>query len=87
MAVGAVDLREAAVLDRVTDRRTGAVGLHHADRCRLHARRRQRRPVHRDLRVLGRHHQRLGATILIGGRAAHHGEDPVAVAPAHRAVA
>ncbi|CKS66605.1 Uncharacterised protein [Mycobacterium tuberculosis] len=54
--------------------------LDHTDRFGLHARRRQRRTVHGNLGVLGRHGERLRAAVLIGGRATHHGEDPITVA-------
>ena len=51
VAVGAVHLRQAAELERVTDRRTGAVCLHHAHGGRVNAGNRQRRPVRARLRV------------------------------------
>ena len=68
-----------AVLDRVTDRGAGAVRLDHADGVGVHARRRQSRAVHRDLRVPRRRRDVLGVAVLVGGRAAHHGQDPVTV--------
>ena len=78
-AVDAVYLGQARVFDGVTDRGTGAVRLHHADGAGVHARRSQRRPVHRDLRVQRRCRDVHGTAILIGGRAAHHSQDPVTI--------
>ena len=50
-AVDAVHLGQACVFDRVAHRGAGAVRLDHADRGGVHARRGQRRPIRRDLRV------------------------------------
>ncbi len=78
-AVDAVDLSQAGVFDRVAHRGAGAVRLDHADRAGVHARGGQRRPVHRGLRALGRGGDVHGVTVLIGGRAAHHRQDPITV--------
>lgn len=78
-AAGAVHLRQAPVLDRVTDRGAGAVHLHRSDAGCVHSRRRQGFAVDGDLRGLRGHEQRLGATVLIGSRTAYHREDPVSV--------
>ena len=75
----AVHLGEACVFDGVTDGGTGAVRLHHADGAGVHARRSQCRAIGRDLRGPGRRHDIHRVAVLVGGRAAHHGQDPVAV--------
>ena len=80
VAGGAVNLCQARELDRVADRGAGAVRLDHADGVGVDAGRGQRRPVHRDLGVRRRRRDVLGAAVLIGGGAAHHGQDAVAVA-------
>ena len=78
-SVDAVDLRQSTELQRVTDRRSGAVGLDHADGCRVHPRHRQGRAVDIGLGIQRRRRDRRRPAILIGGRSADHGQDPVAV--------
>ena len=58
-SVLAVHLGQAGEFDRIADRGAGAVCLDDADRVGVDARRRQRRPVHRDLRVPRRRGDRL----------------------------
>ena len=77
---GAVYLCQTRELDRVTDRGTGAMCLHHVHRVGVHPGRRQSRPVHRDLGLLRRRRETLTASVLIGGGAAHHGKDAVTIA-------
>jgi hypothetical protein len=75
----AVYLCQTRELDRVTDRRTGAMRLHHVDRVGVHARRRQSSPVHRDLGLKRRRRETLTASVLVGGGAAQHGKDAVTI--------
>ncbi len=80
VAGGAIHLRQARELDRVTARGTGAIRLDHAYRVGVHPCRGQSRPVHRDLGVRRWRRKTLTVAVLIGGGAAQHGKDAVAVA-------
>ena len=75
----AVDVGEALVFDRVTDRRPGAVRLDHADRRGVHARRGQRRLIHGGLRGDRGHRDVDGVAVLVSGCSAQHGKHPVTV--------
>ncbi|PSK61308.1 hypothetical protein B0E53_06794 [Micromonospora sp. MH33] len=68
-------------LDRITQRGTGTVRLHHVHIRRRQPRRRQRRPDHPLLRRTVRRRQPVRRPILVHRRTAQHGEDPAAVAP------
>ncbi len=78
-ALEAVYLGQSGVFDGVAHRGAGAVRLHHPDAVRVHARSGQRRPVHRGLRAARRCRNVHGVAVLVGGGAAQHGQDPVAV--------
>ncbi len=75
----AVDLGEAGELDRVAHRGAGAVGLHHADVPRIDAGLPQGLQVQGGLRGHRGCRQPFGRTVLVGGRAAQHRQDPVTV--------
>ena len=79
-AVCSVDLREAAELQRITDRRTGSVRLDHADGGCVDGRHRQRGAVDIGLGVQRRCRDRRRGPVLIGGGSADHGQDAVPVA-------
>ena len=80
VSVGAVDLRQAAEFQRVTDRCAGAMGLDHADGGGIHPGDGQGSAVDVGLGVQRWRRDRHRAAVLIGGRSADHGENPVAVA-------
>ena len=82
LACGAVHLRQARELDRVTARGAGAIRLDQAYRVGVHPRRGQCRPVHRDpgvRRVFRWRRKTRTAAVLIGGGAAQNGKDAVAI--------
>ncbi|RFZ57023.1 hypothetical protein MSS2_01491 [Mycobacterium marinum] len=78
--VAAVDLCQAAEFDRITNRRSGAVRLDHANGIGVDAGDSQRRSVGRDLGVGRGGRDVVGASVLVGCRAAQHGKDSIAVA-------
>ncbi len=70
---------QAGVFDGVTHRGAGAVCLHHANGAGVHPRRGQCRTIGLDLCGPRRCHDIHRVAILIGGRAAYHSQDPVAI--------
>ena len=78
--VDAVHLRQAGVFDGVTHRGAGAVRLHHANGAGVHTRHGQCRPIDVDLCGPRRRHDIHRVAVLVGGRAAQHSQDPVAIA-------
>ena len=78
-ALEAVNLGQTGVFDGVAGGSAGAVCLHHAHAARVHTRCNQRVPIGRDLRGSRRCRNVHGAAVLVCGRAAYHGQDPVTI--------
>ena len=77
---GAKDLRQRSDLDRIAERRAGAVGLDVGDGARIDAGQRLRRRDHLDLAVDARRGiAGLAGAVVVDGRTADHRVDRVAV--------
>ncbi|RFZ14507.1 hypothetical protein DSM43518_00481 [Mycobacterium marinum] len=77
--VDAVNPSQALEFDWVTHWGTGAVGLDQANAGPVDAGRGQCGAIHRGLRLYRRRGDVDGVAVLVGGRSAHYGQNPIAV--------